>query len=88
MLCLLPCWEAFPEGLREGFPRLREKLSDDDPGVVGATVGVVMELARRQGGEELPTVGAGAVWDLDWKQQQLDAHQGREARESYGRSAP
>ncbi|ORX37980.1 armadillo-type protein [Kockovaella imperatae] len=51
VLCLLPCWEAFPEGLREGFPRLRERLSDDDSGVVGAAVGVVMELARRQGGK-------------------------------------
>ncbi|WWD20082.1 hypothetical protein CI109_104556 [Kwoniella shandongensis] len=51
VLCLLPCWEAFPEGLREGFPRLRERLQDDDQGVVGATVGVVMELARRQGGK-------------------------------------
>jgi AP-3 complex subunit delta-1 len=50
VLCLLPCWEAFPEGLREGFPRLRERLLDEDQGVVGATVGVVMELARRQGG--------------------------------------
>jgi len=50
ILCLLPCWEAFPEGLREGFPRLRERLSDEDQGVVGATIGVVMELARRQGG--------------------------------------
>ena len=50
VLCLLPCWEAFPEGLREGFPRLRERLLDDDQAVVGATVGVVMELARRQGG--------------------------------------
>ncbi len=50
VLCLLPCWEAFPEGLREGFPRLRERLADGDQGVVGATVGVVMELARRQGG--------------------------------------
>ncbi|OCF61731.1 AP-3 complex subunit delta-1 [Kwoniella mangroviensis CBS 10435] len=51
VLCLLPCWEAFPEGLREGFPRLRERLQDFDQGVVGATVGVVMELARRQGGK-------------------------------------
>lgn len=51
VLCLLPCWEAFPDGLREGFPRLRDKLQDDDQGVVGATVGVVMELARRQGGK-------------------------------------
>ncbi|WVQ79529.1 hypothetical protein IAT38_001628 [Cryptococcus sp. DSM 104549] len=51
VLCLLPCWEAFPEGLREGFPRLRERLQDEDQGVVGATVGVVMELARRQGGK-------------------------------------
>nr|ODN91253.1 AP-3 complex subunit delta-1 [Cryptococcus depauperatus CBS 7841] len=51
VLCLLPCWEAFPEGLREGFSRLRERLQDDDQGVVGATVGVVMELARRQGGK-------------------------------------
>jgi AP-3 complex subunit delta-1 len=51
VLCLLPCWEAFPDGLREGFPRLRDKLQDEDQGVVGATVGIVMELARRQGGK-------------------------------------
>ncbi|KAK1923811.1 armadillo-type protein [Papiliotrema laurentii] len=51
VLCLLPCWEAYPDGLREGFPRLRERLLDEDQGVVGATVGVVMELARRQGGK-------------------------------------
>ncbi|KAL7424899.1 AP-3 complex subunit delta [Cryptotrichosporon argae] len=51
VLCLLPCWEAYPEGLKEGFSRLREKLQDEDLGVVGATVGVVMELARRQGGQ-------------------------------------
>lgn len=51
VLCLLSCWEAFPEGLREGFPRLRGRLQDEDQGVVGATVGVVMELARRQGGK-------------------------------------
>jgi AP-3 complex subunit delta-1 len=51
VLCLLPCWEAYPDGLREGFPRLRERLLDEDPSVVGATVGVVMELARRQGGK-------------------------------------
>lgn len=50
MLCLLPCWEAYPEGLREGFPRVRERLLDEDQGVQGATVGVVMELARKQGG--------------------------------------
>jgi AP-3 complex subunit delta-1 len=29
---------------------LRERLADEDQGVVGASVGVVMELARRQGG--------------------------------------
>jgi AP-3 complex subunit delta-1 len=29
---------------------LRDKLQDEDQGVVGATIGVVMELARRQGG--------------------------------------
>ncbi|ORY34975.1 armadillo-type protein [Naematelia encephala] len=51
VLCLLPCWESYPEGLREGFSRLRERLQDEDQGVVGATVGVVMELARRQGGK-------------------------------------
>lgn len=50
VLCLLPCWEAYPEGLREGFPRVRERLLDEDQGVQGATVGVVMELARKQGG--------------------------------------
>ncbi|KLT44069.1 Adaptor protein complex AP-3 delta subunit [Cutaneotrichosporon oleaginosum] len=51
VLCLLPCWEAYPDGLREGFPRVRERLLDEDQGVVGATVNVVMELARRQGGK-------------------------------------
>lgn len=51
VLCLLPCWESYPEGLREGFPRLRERLLDEDQSVIGATVGVVMELARKQGGK-------------------------------------
>ena len=53
---MLPCWEAFPEGLREGFPRLRDRLQDDDPSVVGAAVGVIMELARRQGGQNYLTL--------------------------------
>lgn len=51
MLCLLQCWETYPDGLKEGFPRLRERLQDEDQGVVGAAVGVVMELARRHGGK-------------------------------------
>ena len=36
----------FPDALRPAFPRLKEKLDDDDPGVQCAAVNVITELAR------------------------------------------
>eukprot|EP00794_Sanderia_malayensis_P007827 gene7827-8676_t len=37
----------FPEALRPAFPRLKEKLEDQDPGVQCAAVNVICELARK-----------------------------------------
>ena len=36
----------FPDALRPAFPRLKEKLDDDDQGVKCAAVNVITELAR------------------------------------------
>ncbi|CAF0958357.1 unnamed protein product [Adineta ricciae] len=36
-----------PDALKPAFPRLREKLEDQDPGVQAAAVNVICELARR-----------------------------------------
>ncbi|KAJ1919987.1 AP-3 complex subunit delta [Mycoemilia scoparia] len=36
----------YPEGLVEAFPKLKEKLGDPDPSVVGTAVSVICELAR------------------------------------------
>eukprot|EP00112_Aurelia_sp_Birch-Aquarium-sp1_P011804 Seg2482.5 transcript_id=Seg2482.5/GoldUCD/mRNA.D3Y31 product="AP-3 complex subunit delta-1" protein_id=Seg2482.5/GoldUCD/D3Y31 len=37
----------FPEALRPAFPRLKEKLEDQDPGVQCSAVNVICELARK-----------------------------------------
>eukprot|EP00795_Rhopilema_esculentum_P004963 gene4963-21309_t len=37
----------FPEALRPAFPRLKEKLEDQDPGVQSSAVNVICELARK-----------------------------------------
>lgn len=46
--------QRYPEALDQGWHRLQEKLEDDDPGVVSATVNVVCELARLQPRKCLP----------------------------------
>ncbi|CAE6442234.1 unnamed protein product [Rhizoctonia solani] len=38
---------TYPDALPIGIKRLKERLGDDDPGVVSATVNVLCELARR-----------------------------------------
>ncbi|OLL25522.1 AP-3 complex subunit delta [Neolecta irregularis DAH-3] len=47
VLVLYKIFLQYPEALRIAFPRLQEKLDDPDPSVVGATVNVVCELARK-----------------------------------------
>lgn len=47
VLVLYRIVEAWPESLAMSFGRLRERLEDDDPGVVSATVNVVVELSRK-----------------------------------------
>lgn len=46
--------QRYPEALDQGWHRLQEKLEDEDPGVVSATVNVVCELARLQPRKCLP----------------------------------
>eukprot|EP01006_Ploeotia_vitrea_P054875 TRINITY_DN67928_c5_g3_i4.p1 TRINITY_DN67928_c5_g3~~TRINITY_DN67928_c5_g3_i4.p1 ORF type:complete len:1320 (+),score=806.53 TRINITY_DN67928_c5_g3_i4:31-3960(+) len=46
VLVLLKVFKMWPKALRLSFDRLKEKLVDDDPGVVSAAVYVVCELAR------------------------------------------
>ncbi|KAJ7040260.1 armadillo-type protein [Mycena alexandri] len=43
----------YPDVLPQGITRLKEKLDDPDPGVVGSTVNVLCELARRNPEEYL-----------------------------------
>lgn len=43
----------FPDALRPAFPRLKEKLEDGDPAVVGAAVNVICELAKKNPGNYL-----------------------------------
>ncbi|KAF7302704.1 AP-3 complex subunit delta [Mycena chlorophos] len=47
ILALYKVMVTYPEALGPGVARLREKLDDPDPGVVGSTVNVLCELARR-----------------------------------------
>ncbi|KXN68785.1 Adaptor protein complex AP-3 delta subunit [Conidiobolus coronatus NRRL 28638] len=47
VLTLYPLFLKFPQGLRLGFPRLKEKLEDTDPAVVSSAVNVICELARK-----------------------------------------
>jgi AP-3 complex subunit delta-1 len=53
-LCLYRVFLRYPEALRPSFPKLREKLVDDDPGVVSAACNVVCELARTAPANYLP----------------------------------
>jgi AP-3 complex subunit delta-1 len=46
-LVLYKVFLKYPDSLRPSFPRLKTRLTDDDPGVVSAAVNVVCELAKR-----------------------------------------
>ena len=47
ILALYKIFVCFPDSLRPSFPRLRERLQDPDPAVVGSAVNVICELARK-----------------------------------------
>jgi len=47
ILCLFRMFQKDPPALRTYFPRLKERLSDEDQGVLTATVNTFLELARR-----------------------------------------
>ncbi|TPP62543.1 putative vesicle coat complex ap-3 delta subunit [Fasciola gigantica] len=47
VLLLYKVFLNHPEALRVCFPRLKEKLEDQDPGVQSAAVNVICELARK-----------------------------------------
>eukprot|EP00921_Rhytidocystis_pertsovi_P017282 GHVQ01027157.1.p1 GENE.GHVQ01027157.1~~GHVQ01027157.1.p1 ORF type:complete len:967 (-),score=98.55 GHVQ01027157.1:1247-4147(-) len=46
-VCCLRLFTKYPAALRSSFPRLRERLSDESPGVLMATVNTILELARQ-----------------------------------------
>jgi AP-3 complex subunit delta-1 len=47
VLALFRIFERYPDAMRMGFSRLKDRLEDDDPGVVSATVNVITELSRK-----------------------------------------
>ncbi|EMD42246.1 hypothetical protein CERSUDRAFT_102602 [Gelatoporia subvermispora B] len=47
VLALYKVFIRYPEAIPQGMPRLREKLEDQDPSVVAATVNVLCELVHR-----------------------------------------
>jgi len=47
VLVLYKVFLKYPDSLRPSFPRLKARLTDEDPGVVSAAVNVVCELAKR-----------------------------------------
>ncbi|KAH7105064.1 Adaptor protein complex AP-3 delta subunit [Auriculariales sp. MPI-PUGE-AT-0066] len=47
VLLLFKALQANPDALSVAYPKLRDKLDDPDPSVVGATVSVLCELARQ-----------------------------------------
>ncbi|CAK5264345.1 unnamed protein product, partial [Mycena citricolor] len=47
ILALYKVMIQYPDAVAPGIARLKEKLEDPDPGVVGATVNVLCELARQ-----------------------------------------
>ena len=54
VLTLYKIFLKYPDALRPAFPRLKERLKDDDPSVVCATVNVLCELARKNPRNYLP----------------------------------
>lgn len=47
MLCLFRIFVRDPQALRTCFPKLKERLGDEDQGVLTATVNTFLELARK-----------------------------------------
>jgi len=47
MLCLFRIFVRDPQALRSCFPKLKERLGDEDQGVLTATVNTFLELARK-----------------------------------------
>lgn len=47
ILVLYNIFVALPDSLRPAFPKLREKLKDEDLSIVSAVVSVLCELARK-----------------------------------------
>lgn len=47
MLCLFNMFVRDPQALRTCFPKLKERLGDEDQGVLTATVNTFLELARK-----------------------------------------
>merc|ERR1719197_1585737 len=47
MLCLFRVFVRDPQALRTCFPKLKERLGDEDQGVLTATVNTFLELARK-----------------------------------------
>lgn len=54
VLCLYKVFEYYPESLKDNFSRIRDRLADEDQGVVSATVNVLTELARKNARNYLP----------------------------------
>ncbi|EGX43742.1 hypothetical protein AOL_s00215g478 [Orbilia oligospora ATCC 24927] len=54
VLVMYKIFLQFPEALRTSFPRLRERLEDNDETVVSATVNVICELSRKNPRNYLP----------------------------------
>ncbi|KAI9296535.1 Adaptor protein complex AP-3 delta subunit [Neoconidiobolus thromboides FSU 785] len=55
-LALYKVFLKFPEGLRVCFPKLKEKLEDQDQSVVTSAVNVICELSRKSPQSYLPLV--------------------------------
>uniref|UniRef100_A0A1I8BU09 AP-3 complex subunit delta n=1 Tax=Meloidogyne hapla TaxID=6305 RepID=A0A1I8BU09_MELHA len=54
LLLLFKMFLKYPDALRTMFPKLKERLEDQDPGVQSAAVNVVCELARKNPRNYLP----------------------------------
>merc|ERR1719353_1515875 len=47
VLCLFRLFVRHPKALVDGFPKLKERLKDEDQGVLNATVNTMLELGRK-----------------------------------------
>lgn len=54
VLVMYKIFLQYPEALRASYPKLRERLEDEDSSVVSATVNVIVELSRKNPKNYLP----------------------------------